>query len=505
MTRLIGKTKNLMNKKIVNAERTIDKICSNHGVSREGAFWLTQALDPFKDLVRPHPGYPDKVMDPSIVEVVKQSVTITSGGLVGDWDCNIFLDQQLISVPLFSTTASGNSRFRSGQGATPFNRGGLVVRRDVNGGSLDITKTVNALCLGVESTLYDNESCRIVGVGFEVHDVTAELDKQGSCTAWRVPKPDGTPRFLNVTEDNGVTPCVPNCVAAVTCAIPPYSINEAVDLPGSVQWEAKEGLYTVPILVDEVNPPCSREQLALSCIENSIQYFPQISTTGAAKLITCLSPNCNSAFSMQGALFSGLKNSAELLVNFTYFLERFPNKISAIKRLCYPSPNFDPAVFKLYSSVANKIPVGVMVKENGLGDWISGVARIISTVAGFVPHPIGKVISTGASFVANAAESRTGKNLIKDVESVITVKQEPRVVEVFEPKNTRTLMIEPSRQPTQVTFLPPTRSANRVVRTSQVNRPNPLSQYTVHNNKNNANVWVNNKKGKTSNKKNRRG
>jgi hypothetical protein len=483
-----------MNSKIVEAEKRISNVCTKHGVSREGAIWLTQVLDPFKDMVRPHPGYPDKIMDPSVVEVVKQTVNVSKPAALGagDWDTNIFLDQFLFNQNLRSTTVANTGYVRATQGATDYIRGGLVVRSNLSAlNNLSTTTTVNANCLQVDPALYANENCRVVGIAFEVHNTTAEIDQQGDVIVWRIPKPDSSDRVVNVVEDaNGVTACIPTSLHATVLAQPPIDPSEALDLPGSLQWKAKEGVYTVPILIDEVNPPTDSANKALISIDNGITYFPVIQTGGASRLISCTASNVSNPFSMQGAMFSGLKDTSILTVNVIYFLERFPSKASLIKRLCYPSPDYDTKAFEIYSSIAHKIPVGVMVKENGLGDWISGISKLVATFAPMIPHPIGKVLGGAATFIASASETKTAKNMIRDVEKglankeVLRIANEPRVLEV----SSRT---HGTGSPTLVTVVPNNRVyVAKTKRTNKQNNSNPLDNYIVKGSKNAGNVWV---------------
>lgn len=389
--------------KAANAELKIQRDCDRLGVTREGLFWLDHALDPFKDMIRPHPGYPDKNMDPSVVEVVKQTVVVSAPAGGTNWDCSIFLDQVLTDCNLVETT--WNSTFhRSGQGVTGHKRGGLVIRTAASGTPLDMTTTASNL--PVDSNLFVTESSRVIGLGFEVHDTTAELHKQGSVVCWRLDQPTATPSVENITEDLGVTPCIPSAYKSYALAEPPNTASIALDLLGSVQWEAREGCYMVPVQTDDANPAMTIfRQLPVSVSGGKVYTLP-ITSVGTAKLQTITSGNVMSPWSMCGSFFSGLDPSASLTINFIYFIERFPNTLSPIKRLCYPSPPFDDIALTLYSDVARQLPVGVMVKENGAGDWIAGIAKVIGGIASAIPHPIAQTIGLGANFVGALASKK---------------------------------------------------------------------------------------------------
>jgi len=160
--------------KAAKAESTIRAAAKAYGCTQHGIEWIDHALDPFKDMLKPCAGYPDRNSNPSIVEVVKSSVNIVAPGVV-NWDCNIFLDQTLQGIVHYLTTAigpAGNpSLFQlSGQGATPYFRGGVCYRTDTSGNPLYISTTKGTV--DIPTNLYTNEDCRLISVGIEVHDVT---------------------------------------------------------------------------------------------------------------------------------------------------------------------------------------------------------------------------------------------------------------------------------------------------------------------------------------------
>lgn len=387
--------------KAASAEQKLANIANRLGVTQSGLFWMDHALDPFKDLVKPHPGYPDKNMDPSIVEVVKTTAIVTAPGAV-PWDCSIFLDQVLNNINLRTTTAASQSIFfAGGQGATDYPRGGCVIRTATSGTPLDITTTRSNLA--VDPNLYTSESCRIVAIGLEVHDTTAELDKQGSVIVWRLDKPTEKEYDSTVVQDNGVTACVGTTVKTIRLENPPNTGAEALDLLGSQQWEAKEGCYLVPIQVEDINPALPLRPSAVY-VNDGVIYYPTIGSTGVAKLLTVSSATNPSPWSMTGAMFLGLKSTASLTLNLNYLVERFPNKASAIKRLCYPSPPFDNKALLLYSDIARALPVGVPVSENAAGDWIKGVANIAGTIVKMFPHPYAQMAGKGLDLVEDTIQ-----------------------------------------------------------------------------------------------------
>jgi len=75
-----------------------------------------------------------------------------------------------------------------------------------------------------------------------------------------------------------------------------------------------------------------------------------------------------------GAYFTGLSPTTTLTINWNVLIERFPSAADAdLVVLAKPSPRYDPTALELYSLCMQNMPVGVPVKENGLGDWFMKV------------------------------------------------------------------------------------------------------------------------------------
>jgi hypothetical protein len=173
--------------KAVRAEQSIDSTCRKLKLSEAGKRWLDYALDPFKDCEERDPaGFPDLNTAKSVVQVVNQSINVatTSGG--ANWDCNIFLDGIMNTQNLRSTTYLGGGWWqRAGQGVTDYLIGGVCVRQDVSGTPLYLPTTTQSS--PVPANFLTGGQTRIVGVGIEVINTTATLNKQGNLVVWRAP------------------------------------------------------------------------------------------------------------------------------------------------------------------------------------------------------------------------------------------------------------------------------------------------------------------------------
>jgi len=118
-----------------------------------------------------------------------------------------------------------------------------------------------------------------------------------------------------------------------------------------------------------------------------------------------------------------------LLINLNVYIERFPDQtVPDLVVLAYPSPPFDPVAQEIYTAVMNDMPVGVMVKENGLGDWFAGAIQKASAVIGpvlsMMPHPAAKAAGAAMSLVApgNTFENSNGKGVVQRVKSAVQAK-----------------------------------------------------------------------------------
>lgn len=440
---------NLMSIAAVKAETSLAKTCRALSITEKGKRWLDCALDPFKDLNMPTAGFPDSVVLPSVIETIHDSISVSvpaSAG-AGLWDCNVFLDQLYSSIPMFETNyLSGNSvAFTFGQGVTPYTRGGLQVRSGPAGSALGMTSSTGALAF--KSDVIPEADVRIVGLGLEIHNTTAELQKQGALITYRIPDTPVANGTVVLAVDNGTTACISSSYKKLDLIEPPATAGEAIDMPGSLQWEAKDGAYVVAVLDQPENPPLEPEtNFPLSFDATSGKFYaPALLTTGTAKLVTVASKPMPTAFSLSGVYLTGLSNSTTLQVNLTYYVEIFPTKNNVLRRVSQPSTTSDPNALKLYGQIVSALPTGVMVAENFLGGFISGVARIASGFVRYAPQ-IARVASGAVEVVNTMSDMINGSN--SRTQSVGEAEVHDRVNS--SPQNDRQIVVyQPQKAPQQ--------------------------------------------------------
>jgi len=439
-----------MSKQAAKAEDEINRICQKMGVSTHGKEWLDIALDPCKDMVVPKSGYPDAIAVPSVVQTIHDQLIISRPASVpagSNWDANVFLDELYSTTNVYTSVnpAINNRsiRQRAGQGSTPFRRGGLVVRSGPSGSPLGYTTTTGGLSLKSDITV--EGEVRLVGVGLEIHNTTATIDKQGAVITWRTTDGPEISEVVTVVEDVGVTSCIPSTYQMMHLSTPPLTPGEAIDLPGSLEWEAKDGAYVVPILANPNLDVQEMRNLAVYASEGPDQLFSQILSTGANRLIYLLNMNAMTGFCMSGAYFVGLSSSTTLQINLTYYVQVFPFETSILRRSVVPSPGEDATARKLYDLIACRLPTGVYADENFLGGFIAGVSKIAANVTKYLPSAIkigGALMDVAGDFGMMRAE--------KDKQSVNRESLSGSTVSVLENSNKS---IVPYTQP-RITFNP---------------------------------------------------
>lgn len=387
-----------MNSKIIRAETKLTKSLIRAGVTPQGQAWLEHVLDPFKDLPVPCAGYPDTDCGASVVQIIKQSKTIaTPAGLAGaNWDCNIFMDSVATDLPLALTDYTFNGVVRRDtQAVQTFHNGGAVIRSGASGAALPMDKTVDNLSL--DPNYYASTETRVIAMAFEVHNTTAEIYRQGQVCYYRCPA-ENTKNFITTcTEDSGTTACIPASYMTSYMETPPQTLTEAVLLPGAQQTEAEKGAYVVSVMSENENKATAALPMAFMRVEEDGKvYYPSITSVGAGKLINMVGYSQQEIpYCISGAYFAGLSPQTTLTVNTVFIVERFVNATgdNNLITLANPSAPYDPAALEMYSEVAKGLACGVPVRENGLGDWISGIASTIAKYAGPVLTGVGNAIN----------------------------------------------------------------------------------------------------------------
>jgi len=236
-------------------------------LSVEGKNWLIQVLDPNHDRPFVKTGWPSQNTRPSLIRQVKQSISVsaTSGGgapVSAPWDLHVAW-LPVLNILNYSPTVSrtnGEGVLDMSSGAQTDQMGGLMLRAQFNSGAdvswTSIPGTANNLgTLGVDPVYLAGDT-RLVGVGFEITDTSAEINKQGSLAVYSYPQMLKTEAFHMWVANPPASTLATyqgNCVRVI---LPPTNLKSALLLPDTQIWEAKYGSYQVPTFSDLNNPAC---------------------------------------------------------------------------------------------------------------------------------------------------------------------------------------------------------------------------------------------------------
>jgi len=377
---------------ISKAEKKIKLLSEKVGASEEGTLWIKETLDPFSDTPRRPVGFPDLITGNSIVQVVKQTKTISIGATASD--VHIFQDTIDTSLLMyqndFYNTASPSMNGRAFYGTAIGGvgghlRGGLVVRQGNVGSIINAANTVTNIPLPASYT--SNGTTRVLGKAFEVHNTTNKLNVGGAVTVYRDCGSANANDNLTVQAFSAGSETISIGYTRRDLPRVPESLAEVTNIPGSQQWEAKDGCYCVSTMSSQTNNPTDEASEAVLAVYDSslaagklyanvvanatAGKVPWIPTTGTTILA--------SPYFLNGAFFTGLPAGTELTINCIWIIERFvdANNLDLIV-MGSPSPYYDPVAMEIYSKTASRLPHGVKVGDNADGDWIKNIADVLS-------------------------------------------------------------------------------------------------------------------------------
>jgi len=258
---------------------------------------------------------------------------------------------------------------------------------------------------------YISGNCRIIGMGFEVVNTTAEINKQGQCMAYRLPN---VVTVGDVFVPYATTPPVVSTTAYRFSRFPPASIAKAQLLFGSRSWAAEKGAYVVSRQSGEDNPVTQPSSLPLTYLTTDVNPGSTAIMYSNNNVITGVGqnwPDVYSPFDISGVYFTGLSYTTTLTVNVRWFIERMPGpKETDLVVLATPSSPYDPLALEIYTQCLREMPPAVMLSENPLGEWFrSALAKVadyaprIGSLFGGIPGVslIGEGIGKGAGALRN--------------------------------------------------------------------------------------------------------
>lgn len=424
--------------KKIDRAAVMQRMIQQNQLSPDGADWLTLRLDPYHDFQRPVAGYPDADAYDTVVSNLNYEYNVSKpAGSAGNWDAHIF------TLPTTGTVCdlgnSVNAQFT--QTAVAYELGIVNIAKDDTGGPLfpsavpvasaNFSMTKLSTFEGVEAGL-----SRVIGMGIEIIDTTAEMYKQGAVTCYRVPSGMEQKTRVGFVNTGGTMQAItdPTMIQA-----PPSSVAQAVLYRGSVQWEAREGAYMV-VGQQGVNNPfvlSAREDVLVNndatLTGTDVSLHSQLTALTPVQvppLITATTPTFPTKkvnVTQSGIMITGLANSATFKIRVRVYVERAPLRSeSDLIPLATPSATLDSKALELYAALVTELPVAVPVCFNAKGDWWRWIIRTVAKVApiiGQITTPfigpeaavIGNLVGQGAQAISNATQRKQTKDKKKPI------------------------------------------------------------------------------------------
>jgi len=368
-------------------------------LSPDARDWLTLALDPFHDWARPVAGYPDSDSSRTIVSCYQYAVDVSKpAAAAGNWDCHVMA---LPTCPVLGgalqqhVSTSGNYVFQQVAASANFPCNPVQII-SVDAGQPTVPTSAGVWAptnLNTQAPVMGSDvglgASRVIGFGIEVVNTTADIYKQGTLTAYRMPQDPspGESLFTNSASTQG------SMMYHDDYRYPPSTVADCTLLRGTEQWAAADGVY-MAVPFSTINNPitiatpratmftstgitatgryaCADGYSPLTAINN----MPVLTASGAwnQKRI----PICTS-----GVILTGLSNQTTLRVKVKVYVEAAStfsdSKLSVLSTISAP---YDAKALELYSSAVNILPVAVKFNANAAGDWWRMVLDAISSVA----------------------------------------------------------------------------------------------------------------------------
>lgn len=417
-------------KKVVRAEKILDKLVLSNSITQDGRDWLTLALDPFHDMDHAVAGYPDSDTSRTVVSCYQYAADFSkpAGVTTSTWDAHVFslpFAKDAGDLTMYDgATSAGAGVYTPDVGTVGKTRNLINVEINNAGSSLFPTSHAEAVAgtrsvvsLPTPVTYWSGTSSRILGMGFEIVDTTADVYKQGALTAYRMPQ------MPSLTQQAYQSAAMEGTIEALRYRTPPSSPAQAMLLSGTRQWLASEGAYVVCTQSSVLNPMCTDSSTGIMLVGGNFRSaYAELGTHNAvtvnappAASVLYSTPTVHFPFNTSGVMLTGLNANSTFRVKVKIYVEQAPLPYqNDLVVLATPSAPYDPVALEAYSKALTHVPVAVVAGDNSFGDWFAGVADVLSKVAlpisaALTPVlPAAPVIGAAVTTAAMAAKNIIG-------------------------------------------------------------------------------------------------
>lgn len=346
-------------------------------------------------------GYPDNVTAPSIVRQVKESLEINT--LTSQ-------DVHIVAWPWTSPASLGNYIQTASTVALPGTTTVVIPAVSVYtpaAGVAPLLSVAPNLGLNLPDQMQSGRG-RLVGMGIELLNVTAPLNRSGTIYCWRLPGIQKNDEVLQYLTAGALT----RVGKYRRVGTPPTTPASAMLIPGTRSWASEQGAYLVcPMEMD--NPPLYPTQdspllqpLGQELDVDDVNLGPVV--TGNA--VSTSPANRLTPFNLTGVIATGNNPLSKFTLNVVWYYEDFPGVDSDLLTLAKPSCEDDPLALRLYAEVLNTLPVAVPSSWNAAGDWwwdvVTAIKDHAADIGGMIGGAPGKALGVAASSLAGWAQGR---------------------------------------------------------------------------------------------------
>lgn len=378
--------------------------------SKLGMQWCTAALDPFHDNTLLLAGMPDDTTGYSVVRVHNQSATLSSTvdggyGYVAFNGGHGSATSDEVTMPYITGGRALVGRVASDGFGPICVIDGATVEPDVTA-----LNTTYASRQYFGTTLDPAVPSRLIAIGIEVRDVTADLYKQGVIHCATANGAESH-TMVNVDfSDSGDDTVYYGCPTIMGPAMS-QSVATLTANPNVFTTASRNGVYATGRLLTPQKP--------VSNITGRGTYCPSV---GADSAVSAVGPQVSvidyeagwplfwSGFAPFEIRISGMSASSVYSIKMRTVVEYFPDysdlqMLGLASAACPP----DPMALRHYWDTAARLPFGTEVKNNASGDWWRTVLKVLHTASPaldlFVPG-LGKLARVGAGAILSIADRK---------------------------------------------------------------------------------------------------
>jgi hypothetical protein len=436
-----------------SSRSVVEQLLATKQLTPDGLRWVLNAINPFPDFDVKCVGFPDARPARSICQTITKTFTVTKpSAITGNWQCLVFnapftpnsniVGNGLTPVLMFADNSPQS------QATRPSLYSGINVFATAPTDNWSTQTTANGnvsfddVAMPVNFSTGDH---RLVGVGYEVVNTTAEIYRQGSVTSARVPsstvasflcEPAAAEKYAEImkyverkkdpVEKKSTMKAVTKefakglknspgdlVVPADWLSLPPANVDTAALYPGSVTWAAKDGVYGIPTLNSKVVPITRNilHHVAMCAPYTTPSFTGWCALPGDNAVTHCYPWDVTCSF------FTGLSPETSLTVTARYYVERFPSLDDPdLIVLAQPSNPYDSVAMELYARCMSSLPVAVKQGENPLGEWFRTALSVAAKVAPIVGTLAGAVF--GAPQVGSVAGALAARTLAAGADAI---------------------------------------------------------------------------------------